>query len=1029
VSLPPAKVGQWEKKFGTRPYTARPGKYHSHGMLAAQRFVAEKLACELALSNEGATVVDVGAAPHRTWNRLGARGWYMMPRVLPGDSARIARAPPASHDRICHCTVESCQHGGASVALLMVHSGYYVDPARFWLLLNDQRVCDCLVVEHPFTDVAGGFYDEADWYFDTKLIRMTVKGQEQTPYVHPLPPWSSGWRGVGGEAFHAEVLEDWDGVTRVVRVTAITDPRPPAEPLMWGMVSAEDNLAGPVQFSSGAKASLADNAKLGHITFDLDRIYKLGPMLYTTSVVRGEEVRLIVPINGVSRAAAHVANRPRTPELYQELSYVVRGFYNRSRLPAAMQAPTIAAVTALGFVANMGVEMDLVHTVVTRFSWRMTALSTLLGFGQLVVRRWLWLVGFLFGLTGVVTAVDLLDDHGDVDVAFTVSAFLFVALGFCCVCTVLPAHRTFQRWRERAWVTALADSDGPTAPLLGNAFPLTRNLPIPGSRYVRPPASEVVGSLQVGLSRESVIPKTGTIVSGIVIDGLMPTALDATQEAELSAVTNRVLLKRENPTPEALEELNKTFADRSMFPSVQLDLSNAGLNNWLASLKKRYPADYVSKMKDLWEKYQGKNPVIAPTRSFLKIEKSASTVKIDGAKAVKPRLIQPPSDESKAVLGPVISQLQKAYSTFWDGREQPIMYCSGYTNSAVGERVDEFIARCGGEGNVIAWSMDMETYDATLSFPLQMSAFVQYSRLGLPQWARLWLLATRPRGQTPNGVVYAPRRVWEFTKEQREYGLTLLKLLERYEFKVSLYITNEETGETIIEAEDFQMVSGRSDTNLTDSVVLAHVVVTPLRGKMIPYLLLICGDDGFLMTSIDHGYIFDEVKAFAKNCGLRPTGVVSRNRSDWEFCSRLFFWGIHPKTGKEQTVLGAKPFRGMARMGVNTTLPGAQNAAAAALSVRIDAGHVPFLSVFAERTYELCRDNRIRATGRPEWSAFTSESFRWLCSPRNYLITQERYNLGREHEEELQRLLGNLDRVPCTISWEPAVDATRVDEA
>ncbi len=176
VTLTPSKVGLWEKKFGQRPFVERPGKYHSHGMLAAQRFVAEAVACRLAMEDPEVTVIDVGAAPHRTWKLLGERGWYCMPRVLPSDNARIARAPPAARDRICHCMIESCQCIGGPTALLMVHSGYYVDPVQFFILLNEERVRDCIIVEHSFADIAGGFYDEADWYFDGKFVRMSVKG-------------------------------------------------------------------------------------------------------------------------------------------------------------------------------------------------------------------------------------------------------------------------------------------------------------------------------------------------------------------------------------------------------------------------------------------------------------------------------------------------------------------------------------------------------------------------------------------------------------------------------------------------------------------------------------------------------------------------------------------------------------------------------------------------------------------------------------------------------------------------------------
>lgn len=1028
VTLTPVKAAAWEKKFGQRPFVERPGKYHSHGMVAAQRFVAEAEACRLALEDPEVTVMDVGAAPHRTWRRLGERGWYVMPHVLPGDNARIARAPPAARDRICHCRIEVCQCVEGPVALLCVHSGYYVDPVQFWRLLNDERVRDCIVVEHPFTDVAGGFYDEAEWYFDGKLIRMSVKGQEQAPYVHPLPPWASGWRGVGGEAFHADVLEDWDGVTRIIRVTTYVDQAPASEKLVWERVTAEDNLAGPVQFSTSTRASNADNAKLGRITFDFDRVYKAGPFLYTTSFFGGETVQAIVPVNGVARAAAHVANRPRTPELYQELTYIVRQFYTRGRLPACVQGQTIAAVVALGFVVNIGIEMDLVHTVVERFTWRMKAHSTLLGFGRLAVKRWYWLFGALCAIIGVTSLVDIFDDHNEVDVYFTLTAVLFIALGFCCVCTVLPAHRDFQRWMERSWTANLSDPEGPAAPLLGQNFTFTRNLPIPGSRYVRAPADDLCGSLLIGATRESVVPRTGTMVSGIVIDGLMPTALDVTQEAEVSAVTNRILLRRENPEPGALLELTESFDDASMLPPGEVDSTVVGLKAWLSAIRKRFPVVYVQQMEKLWYQYQGTVASPSSTKSFIKVEKSASTVKLDGGKRVKPRLIQPPSDESKAVLGPLISQLQHRYATFWNGLDNSIMYCSGYTNSQVGGRVDAFIASCGGEGNVVAWSMDMEVYDASLSFPVQLLAFRQYLRAGLPKWATSWLLSTRPRGQTPNGVVYSPTRIWVFEGHQEDMARELHRLHEKYDFKSKLTFS-EETDEWCVEAEDFQMVSGRPDTNLTDSVVLAHTASAAARRREIPYLLLVCGDDGFLMVHVEHEDVFEETKSFSRRLGLKPTGTVSTARKDWEFCSRLFFFGVHPGSGEEQTVLGAKPFRGIARMGVNTTLPGAQNAAAAALSVRQDAGHVPFLAPLADRTYELCRDQRLRPVGRPEWSAFSADAVRWVCSPKNYILTQERYGLGVEAENEFKRLLGDLSRVPCVLSWMPAVDAAKVDEA
>lgn len=1029
MTMSPVKAARWAKITGHEPYSSERGHYHAHPLLAAQRFVAERFACEELLKNDGAVVVDVGAAPHRSWRWLGDRGWFMMPNAVPGDASRISRVPPGARGRVCHHRFEECTCIGGPAALLFVHSAYYIEPMTLWRKLNDDSVVDCIVVEHTFEDMAGGFYDEAEWHLDGKLVHMSVKGEGQTPYVHRLQPWLSGWRGEGGEAFHAEVLAVWDDVTRVVRITSVVDMRPRNETLRWGEVSASDNLSGPVQFSEGTRMSNADNAKLGLLTLDLDRVYKMGPLLYTTSVINGVETKLVVPVNGVATAAMHIAMRERTPAAFQELLHITKNRYARSRIPSHTLGKVVSAVATLAFIIDLDDEMSLLNTVVMRHGWRLSVHSKLLGFGTVVRRVWPWAVLCSVLSLAFVVLLDVFDDHTTVDIVTTLVVLTALILGLLVVWYIVPMATTWSKWREQAWSSAVADAEAPRAPLLGNGFHITKQLPIPGSRHVRPPSAEVVGTIALGPSREAPVPKPGTLVSGVVLDGAMPTALHPSQDAEVSAVTNRVLLPRDNPTPDALLALQRHAFDDAHVPPGRVDYGLEAFRSWLASLSKKYPKAYVDNMEKLWHLHKGTVAVVQATKSFLKIEKSASTVKVDQAKAVKPRLIQPPSDESKAVLGPPVSQLQRMYVEHWDGRGHPVMYCSGYTNSEVGARVDDFIAKCGGEGNVVAWSMDMESYDTTLSLPVQLTAFKKYMKSGLTKESVSWLLATRPRGSTPNGVVYAPRRVWEFMPSETEQMDALVKLHFKYDFKVYKVEFDEEAGVWRVETEDFQMVSGRPDTNLTDSVILVETVTTVIDAHKVDYLLLVCGDDGFLMLHRDNVALFDEVRSFARSLGLKPTGSVSTKRSDWEFCSRLFFFGVNPKTNTEQTVLGPKPFRGMARMGTNTTLPGAQNAAAAALSVRVDAGHVPFLASFADRTYQLCAESRVKPTGRPEWSSFRPEQHRWGVSKRNYLITQERYGLGEEAEKELQGLLGNLDGVPIVLSWGPALDAIRVDEA
>lgn len=115
-------------------------------------------------------------------------------------------------------------------------------------------------------------------------------------------------------------------------------------------------------------------------------------------------------------------------------------------------------------------------------------------------------------------------------------------------------------------------------------------------------------------------------------------------------------------------------------------------------------------------------------------------------------------------------------------------------------------------------------------------------------------------------------------------------------------------------------------------------------------------------------------------------------------------------------------------MGVNTTLPGAANAAASAQAVRVDCGHVPFLAPFADRTYELCREKRVRPKGKVEWSALRGDR-RYAANPLNYIITQERYGLGVDNEDEFKKLLAGLHSIPIVVEYAPLKDAIRRDEA
>lgn len=1026
TTMAPGKQILWRDLFGTNP-RGPSGHFNPHGMLAAQRFVCEKAACEELLRNgDDVVVADVGGAPHRTYEHLKSQGRYLIPQVHAADRTRRGRVPREAAENVCTHRFEECTcHEGKRHCFLFTHSAYYLDPMWLWTKLNHELCVDAISVEHWFSDMFGGFYGEASWMIHRETVSMTVTGNSQ-PYIHTLPPWQCGWVGARGEMIEAEVLKDMGGCTRVVRLHPGLSAGSPQRPLIWGDVEADVNSQGPVQFSTAVRNAVQDNARFTQITFDVNRVWKFGPVLYTDFCFRGETVEITVPVNGVAQVAAFVVNRARTPELFTEVSHNQKNRLLRSRIPPEILPQVLTAMVALGFIVNLNNEIDTLHTMTTRFSWSMKAHSVLLQFGSLGVRWWPYILClFLLILVGA-SVGSVFEDEDWQRVVTVVGALLLLSLCWCCGRGVVALNRAWHVYMQDGWVRTYADDNNPRVPLLGNAFDLQRNLPLPGSRYVRPcpPEEEQQGFISLGASREREFEPNRGLVSGVVLDGALPNVLATTQAAEESAVTNRILVARENPTEEGLQEYERAILEHPVFTGIPvgLDTGRAYFMKWIDKIRKSYPKQYVDAMVDTWQRFQGVECPPVATKAFLKVEKSAATVNADAAKATKPRLIQPPEDVDKAMTGPAVWQLWCKIRNYWDGIKSPVMYCSGYTCSEIGARVDAFIEE---HEDVVAWSVDQATYDATLSFPVQKPVLGLYTRLGMPSWLKSWLIRVRSRGTTPNGVSYVPTRVYDF--EDEVSATNFAEEYRKHKFKVFFCGPKLGTDFWQVIIEDFQMTSGRMDTNLTDTTVLVGATV-PKIPKEVPFLLLVCGDDGFLMLRKEHAHIVNDIVAFQRSIGLKPEGVVTDDRSKWEFCSKLFWYAVDPATGKTVTVLGSKPFRGIARMGMNTTVPGAANAAAAALSVRIDSGHVPFLGPFADRTYELCKESKMKPTGKPEWSALRTDK-RYNPSVLNWTICLARYGLGPEQEEEFKGRLAGLKRVPIVLAYEPGRAALLVDEA
>jgi len=856
---------------------------------------------------------------------------------------------------------------------------------------------------------------------------MRVKGNSD-PYRHPHLPWTVGWRGPNGEAFEVDVIRCIADFTYLWRVKAIRKFDTPSQ-MTWDDVVANPSLSGPVQFSNATKMAMGGDAVTHQAVIDVDSVHKIGPVLYTTSLVRGDRKRYSIPVDMVSKLASHAVNRERDPHLLAELTYKAEAMARVARIPPLYKSQLVAIAAVLGLTVNLSNEIDLLHTVNRRFKWQFDLHRTLVGFQSPRVWTLIWCVVVLVCALALTVGLDVGVHVEWVDVAVSVVFVVLVSTVCCCWCCVRPLVNDYRRRQVENWHTGM-EGDVPRGSFLSNYLSIPKeNRQLVGSNHLVDPLlpDEVSGTLTINeVEPRRVLPTEQSELVGIVNPICVSSVPSPGLEADLVAVTHRVLSPKPGYEQKAVDEYALTIQNSEVFKAVDgvVDVGKKAFLKWVNGLK-TYPVAYRDRLKAAWEVWHDKVAPPISVRAFVKDEKLKVTY-VDGHEANKPRLIQPPEDADKALIGYLVNQLYKLVTNAWNGENTNVFYCSGVTTDHIGSVVDKWIEGFGGEHLVTGIKVDMSKYDSTLGIHLQDPVFRFYKRMGFPEDAIRWITRIRTKGTTLHGVKYEAKRTFgPFDTSEEAWLSRPAALAKEYRLSCRVY---EKDGKWWLETEDFQMPSGRADTNLMDTIANVASTLTGAASVGVSFLLLACGDDAFILCkTADADKLAEAVRSFHQRVGLVPKLEVCRGRYEWEFCSKLFWFGKHPETHIVQTVLGAKPGRLLPRFGVTVKVAGEANIASSAQSIRVDCGHVPFIAPYADRTFELAREQRIRPKkGRYEDRLRASRRFEPVAE--NYVIATERYGYGKPAEDQLRQLLSQVDKIPMMLVWPPMVDMAKVDE-
>jgi len=983
-------VSIFRELYGIEPLLSTSQVFHQHPRLAYERNRLELEA--LKIIGRKARVWDVGSGARR---HAHYRIHCLCPYLQPGDDVRLNMAIKNGNSVCKHRLEDWCGCGPKADVYLFVHSAYYI---RGEELLHSIRLATqrCVyVVGHLFDEAFGGLAgDEAEYRMELQsrepMIAMKVKGNAHW-YRHPPLLWDGREAHVGDTRLLVEQLMTV-GDTKLWRVSEgaqyVASPD-----VDWSVALVEPSQRGPVRvpgFDRVTQQSLTAN---GQLEVEVDMLYGVGKFLMGET----RAGKVYVPRELVCSIARRFHGRIRDPALMLDVIHATRVAMNSSRLPEDERLRSQTIVAALAFNLNVRNEIDVMSTVVNRYSkvWELhkhlTGLSPVKVCALSTLMFWSAFAATLFFV-------------GDVTLPVPWELKLGVSGLGAIVCLVYWLNFVFKKWQSRRtgdnWSSTLFHEEevsnitGARTSSLGTtrfrAFSRLREplLPPPGQTMEigedpRPPRHEGV-------------ERTVITLQGVGVASAVPTAPRTDQEAEVTALTHRLLVPVTDVKRHALEkflDLESTEAGRLLL-DVTVQGSATMYEDWINQAK--FSLAQKLKFRKCYEEEvrNDREPKLKAYGfdSFVKFEKM-KVITEEFLEGLKVRLINGPPDAVKVACGPWMARVYSAVKRAWDGVQSKVLYASGMTPDEIGQRCDVFAERCGGWDNIVGVWDDCSAYDSTLENELLSIRDVLYPRMGVPALTMKWLNSTGSKGFTKHGIKFdlGKKVIWDGTE------VALRRLF-----------------------------SGEMDTNLIGTIInaLAHCSALPESWN---YLMLVCGDDNLLL--IDRNcfelQVVEDLKVHLMDLGLKPTQGVSTVRGDWEFCSKLLWPARDRQTGKTVTVLGPKPGRWLHRIGWSLTTPNQMNFRQSMLSSMNDVAHIPLLNTYVSQGLRL--STGMRASGR-EYSELKHVSKSYEMVPEALSILESRYGVTPLHVEEFCSQIKGCTRVPCVLDVAWVAAAAKRDE-
>jgi len=393
---------------------------HEHPYVAIERQITEQSILHRLSKHK---VLDVYGNPGRHKSNKDDNVWSCIPLNEPTDDVAMFWAKNVEDAKYCNHQPIACDCIVCDSFMCLYRCQTWDMDDYLKLLHKTQKKTAFIAIRH-FPDVFGKLSnDEIVYERDELKIHFTVAGDEMRYTIKDDSPWFTSSYYTDGRLAMAWQKVDRYGDTHIFVLTQ-SDPKRDTSNIQPTTHSLMSALVDPTVYGGLTYDLRGPVARDPYIKTSMERLelqHSKAFSLWNWVIFVTDKKRVVAPKGAVQAVRLLVAMRTRDEQLFASAAEKAKKELARFNIPPEMMADSVAAVTVLGFFADVQNEVGTMLPALQAFEQPIKRLATLLNFnpGFRTYPAWLTyglasiaFVGVTYGASRLlITAIRTLQDN------------------------------------------------------------------------------------------------------------------------------------------------------------------------------------------------------------------------------------------------------------------------------------------------------------------------------------------------------------------------------------------------------------------------------------------------------------------------------------------------------------------------------------------------------------------------------------------------------------------------------------------